>query len=151
MTIGTKIQILRHACNMTQKELAEKCDIAEITVKQYENDKFRPKPEQIEKLALALGVLPDEINTENFWRDSQRDIVFPMPNWLDTNISYQAIKKEKGKNREIAVKAVRKRNYQSDLLVDMIMLFLSMNPDGQGEAYKYIRDIADKENKYANR
>ncbi len=56
MSIGNNIKIARSAAGLTQKELAFKCDVAEITIRQYETDKREPKYETLERIAKALDV-----------------------------------------------------------------------------------------------
>ncbi len=55
MSIGNNIKIARAAAGLTQKELALKCDLAEITIRQYETGKREPRMTQIQKIATALG------------------------------------------------------------------------------------------------
>lgn len=50
-----KIRKLNH---LTQKELAEKVDVAEITIRKYENGERKPSIEMVEKLATTLKVTP---------------------------------------------------------------------------------------------
>lgn len=54
--IGENIRKFRKKANLTQKELAEKCGLAEITIRQYETGKRTPKTEILAKIADALGL-----------------------------------------------------------------------------------------------
>ncbi|MDE7131318.1 MAG: helix-turn-helix transcriptional regulator [Lachnospiraceae bacterium] len=54
MAIGEQIKILRKQHHLTQKQLAEKAGIAEITIRQYEAGKYNPKINALSKLCLAL-------------------------------------------------------------------------------------------------
>lgn len=56
MTLGKKIQILRQKKHWSQKELAEKLNIATGTLQQYELDKREPKLLMINKIAKILNV-----------------------------------------------------------------------------------------------
>ena len=56
MNIGNKIKDARKLAGLTQKELAKKCEVAEITIRQYETDKRQPRYEQLLKIADALGI-----------------------------------------------------------------------------------------------
>jgi transcriptional regulator with XRE-family HTH domain len=67
MNVGEKIRALRKSSNLTQKELAKKSGIAEITIRKYENQDRQPKIEQIEKIATALEVTPLEILGFDYW------------------------------------------------------------------------------------
>ena len=63
MAIGEQIKTLRKKIGYTQKQLAEKCGMAEITIRQYELNKREPRQETIEKIATALGVDPFSHNS----------------------------------------------------------------------------------------
>ena len=54
--VGENIKRFRKKANLTQKELAEKCGFAEITIRQYENGKRAPKIETMQKIATVLAV-----------------------------------------------------------------------------------------------
>ena len=56
MTIGDKIRIMRREQKLTQKQLAGKAGVAEISIRNYENGKRQPKIEQMRKIAFALGL-----------------------------------------------------------------------------------------------
>jgi transcriptional regulator with XRE-family HTH domain len=58
MSIGDNIQFYRKKKNLTQKELADKLNVAVGTIQQYELDKREPKFSMIQKLALALSTNP---------------------------------------------------------------------------------------------
>lgn len=54
--IGNRIQKYRKLRNMTQDELSKQSGIYLSTIKKYENGERNPKPEQLLKIAEALGV-----------------------------------------------------------------------------------------------
>jgi len=54
--IGEAIKRIRKSKRMTQKNLAEKTGIAEITIRQYEAGMYEPKYNNLKKIAEALGV-----------------------------------------------------------------------------------------------
>lgn len=56
MTIGENIKKSRLAAGLTQKELADKCGIADSAVRKYESGRVVPKLPMIKKLADALNV-----------------------------------------------------------------------------------------------
>jgi len=51
MSVGETIKQLRKEKGLTQKELASKIGVAEVTIRQYETSKRKPKFENAEKLA----------------------------------------------------------------------------------------------------
>ena len=70
MTIGEKIKKTRTDAKMTQKELAEKCGMADSAIRKYESGKITPKIGTLRKIAAALGVssfdlMPEELLDAN--------------------------------------------------------------------------------------
>lgn len=56
MTVGEKIKFFRTQLGITQKELAERCDVVESTIRNYELGKRYPDYNMLNSLAEALGV-----------------------------------------------------------------------------------------------
>ena len=56
MTTGERIRKYRKAAHLTQKELAKKVNLAEITIRQYEGNLYEPKQEAAKRIASVLGV-----------------------------------------------------------------------------------------------
>ena len=56
MTIGENIKKARLAAGLTQKELADKCGIADSAVRKYESGRVVPKLPMIKKIADALNI-----------------------------------------------------------------------------------------------
>lgn len=61
MTVGEKIKAARLNKGLTQAELAIKCDLATITIRQYENGNRTPRPDQLAKIAISLGIPISEL------------------------------------------------------------------------------------------
>lgn len=61
MTIGESIKEIRKKKGYTQKQLGKESGIAEITIRQYEAGKYKPKLENIRKIASVLGVYMNEL------------------------------------------------------------------------------------------
>jgi transcriptional regulator with XRE-family HTH domain len=57
-TIGKRIRFFREYRSMTQKQLGESAEILEATIRKYEIGQRNPKPDQIGKIAEALGITP---------------------------------------------------------------------------------------------
>ncbi len=62
-SIATKIKTFRKEQHMSQEDLAEKSGINVSTIKKYEIGYRNPKPEQLLKIASALGVSINEFLT----------------------------------------------------------------------------------------
>ena len=83
MTIGENIKKLRNEKKVTQKQLGKMTGIAEITIRQYEAGKYKPKLENIRKIASALGVYMNELivdwsqySAEDFGKDLEGSDTF---------------------------------------------------------------------------
>lgn len=74
-TLGQRIKKIRNMRGLTQKALALKAGISEITIQSYELEIRRPKPEQLNKIAMALDV----------------DIAFLMPCKIDSRMAFMAL------------------------------------------------------------
>ncbi len=57
--LGKRVKNLLESKNITQKELAEKCQTTEATISRNLNGIHAPKAEIIEKIASVLGVTTD--------------------------------------------------------------------------------------------
>ena len=75
MSIGKRIREYRKALSLTQKELAEQSGIAEITIRQYENEKRTPNAAKLKSIATALKTSPALLMGMDFSSfDSQIDV-----------------------------------------------------------------------------
>lgn len=59
--IGKNIKKIRKDRRLTQKQLAERCNLAEITIRQYEAGKYMPKIGSLQKTTNALHVPISEV------------------------------------------------------------------------------------------
>lgn len=76
MPTGELIKKIRKEKNMTQRQLGEKCGIADSNIRKYENGKQFPKWETLERIAQALGVdIFDLIEIEPEPTESERNII----------------------------------------------------------------------------
>ena len=72
MTIGELLKKARLDAGMTQKELAERCGMADSAIRKYESGKVIPKIDTRKRIATALNIttsdlmLPIELMEENF-------------------------------------------------------------------------------------
>lgn len=122
MTIGKTIRSIRKEKGITQKKLAELSGMAEITIRQYEADKYKPKIEQVEKLANALGVTAvDLMGIEYF----------------DATIDTGQIRKEID-----ALDAIESA-YGKDAL-QLMTDYLSLNEQGKRKASEYLTDLTEQ-------
>ena len=71
---GDRIRDARKAAGLTQEQLAQKCGVATITIRQYESGKRQPRLAQFRDIAAAtktpiqkLLAMPDELNVDRIW------------------------------------------------------------------------------------
>lgn len=71
---GERIRSARKASGLTQEQLAKKCGLATITIRQYESGKREPRLAQMKALAAATGVtiqkllgIPNWVDEKNIW------------------------------------------------------------------------------------
>lgn len=65
MSVGKNIRFYRKKNGITQKRLAEMTSLNEVTIRGYEAEKYKPKIENLQKIAEALCT-PLETLDENF-------------------------------------------------------------------------------------
>lgn len=65
MEIGSKIKALRQRSNLTQEELADRCELTKGYISQLENDLTSPSITTLEDIVAALGTTLVELFTDN--------------------------------------------------------------------------------------
>lgn len=76
METGDRIRALRTQLRMTQKQLAEKANVSEISIRQYEGKKRTPRLDQLAKISNALGVEVTElIEGDYYYIDTDKSMV----------------------------------------------------------------------------
>ena len=110
MTIGEMLKKARIDAGLTQKQLAEKCEMADSAIRKYESGRIVPKIKTITKIASALGMsTSDFISGDSYSEKSideriffaereivsriRRNIKFERYNNPDSKIDNQLIKK----------------------------------------------------------
>lgn len=78
MTVGELLKKTRLDAGMTQKELAEKCGMADSAIRKYESGKVVPKIGTLQKLADALGVSLSELYPREFIFNSKTQTFEPI-------------------------------------------------------------------------
>jgi len=61
MTVGQNIKRLRKEKGLTQKQLGDKCGLADSAIRRYELGGANPKIETLDKIASVLGTTTDEL------------------------------------------------------------------------------------------
>lgn len=65
MTIGEKIKYCRKQIGITQDKLADLTGIHPVSIRKYETNKMQPQPPQLKKIAAALGVSYNALNSSD--------------------------------------------------------------------------------------
>ncbi len=137
MAVGNKIKELRKKQKITQKQLAEMTGIAEITIRQYEANKYIPKIANLQKISSALN-----INIGEFLDTNQPLLEYYTEN--KASISNTLIKNDSGKtslNTQIRVHS--SQTTETPALNELLQNYFSMlNYDGKMEAIKRISELA---------
>ena len=79
MKLGEKIRDLRFSCNLTQEELADRCELTKGYISQLENDLTSPSIATLVDILSALGT-----NLKEFWNDDEDEkIVFKKAEFIE--------------------------------------------------------------------
>lgn len=135
MATGDKIKSFRKEQKITQRQLSEATGLAEITIRQYEANKYTPKIENLRKIASALGIHISEF-LEPGETISEHDPVSDMRDVLS--------KKEDGSvTRRISV-TTYVGSHPGHLNIDqqtLLRYFDSFNAKGKKEALKRLHEL----------
>ncbi len=69
---GEKIRLARNAAGLTQKQLAEKLDVKNTTISNWEKNISRPDPDDIEHLCWVLGIEPNDLFSIDTARENKK-------------------------------------------------------------------------------
>lgn len=86
MTIGEKIKKARTDAKMTQKELAEKCGMADSAIRKYESGKVTPKLDTIARIARAMGLYAGDLVDAGQWGQVQLGESEEMPSTAESKL-----------------------------------------------------------------
>ena len=79
MTIGNKIKNLRNLCQLTQEELADRCELTKGYISQLENDLTSPSISTLTDILAALGT-----NLHEFFKEEEEpQIVFTKDDYFE--------------------------------------------------------------------
>lgn len=86
-TYGDAIRNARKKAGLTQKELAQKTGLAEITIRQYENNKREPKIETLQKIENAVGDKIGNLIYDLLYNTNEVNIVEPKTDELREEVA----------------------------------------------------------------
>lgn len=134
MTIGEKIKTIRKAHRVTQKQLSSATGLAEITIRQYEANKYSPKADNLIKIAAALGV-----NIAEFLEPGQilREYDSVDDTWNTLSMD------EQGNIKQHVQTQVTFKTFQPNINQQTLLrCFDSLNEKGKKEALKRIEELS---------
>ena len=128
------LKLLRKQKGLTQKQLGERCNIAESTIRRYENGGLRPKLETIKRIAVALEVPYGDLLND---RDSKGFFMIDFSNGLEKEpisayISKEEIAAYKNGSKEFSDEWIKM--YNSFKKHNLNVLFDKLNEMGQEKA-----------------
>lgn len=126
MTIGENIRKYRKMQGLTQKELANLAELNEVTIRSYENGKYKPKLETLRKISKALGVYIGSFIED--WSQFTQDEIGE--DFLSYANSYDDFLK----------RIVRQQKHEEKLL---LTAYRKLNSDGQQEALKRVQELTE--------
>lgn len=120
--VGENIKRIRKEKKITQKQLAVSSGLSVTSIQYYECGKFKPKFEQVERIAEAMNVSPFEIMGAEYW---------------DMTENVQRIS-----NEAAALDSVG--SAYGEQSVQLLTDFLSLNEQGRQKAIDYITDLTEQ-------
>lgn len=141
MSIAENIKYLRKQKQMTQKNLAEKSGLAEITIRQYESGKYVPKMESVYKLRKALDCNIYEIlDKPAELLELNKSEYEKVNNLLYVQKDLPDNKKKEAAGKLRAESAITKKSKQE---TELLNLFYQLNELGRKKIIDYSKDLAD--------
>lgn len=126
MTIGENIRKYRKMQGLTQKQLANLAELNEVTIRSYENGKYKPKLETLRKISKALGVYIGSFIED--WSQFTQDEIGE--DFLSYANSYDDFLK----------RIERQQKHEEKLL---LTAYRKLNSDGQQEALKRVQELTE--------
>lgn len=160
MTVGENIKRIRKDKGLTQKQLGEKCEMAESTLRQYELGLRNPKIETLKKIAAGLEVPVEELLDLKSLEKKLPETIYLQDRILEKLSSEDEISQ---KDLSRYVKELNFLMNQEDLIDDKIhflreqtqlnkeysanrnkilSLFSALNSNGQQKIIDYAEDLA---------
>lgn len=136
MTIGDKIKDSRKKQKITQKKLAEMTGIAEITIRQYEANKYNPKIENLKKISSALNTnIGEFLNTNQSLQEYHTESNSSITNTLTTKDNDNVL-------LQTELHVYSSQTADISKLNDALQKYYSMlNLKGKNEAVKRISEL----------
>ena len=137
-TIGPAIKEARKKANLTQAQLAGKCDLATITIRQYENGSRAPDIDTIVKIANELG-----IPASTLIEGKTGNVTFDTPD--EFHRAWSVLGQQNTKTGEIKTTYYEDGSFANEVvrtnLQRVYSAFHKLNDDGQQEAAKRVEEL----------
>lgn len=140
MTIGERIRELRQQKGLTQKQLGDKCEMADSAIRRYESDRGNPTLDTLKRIAEALEVSTFSLldSTEYCEQSIINDLDKRFAHWVQKrfdspNEFYNALFSEK----------VQLALLRDDLDKRLIDAYGRLNSDGKVKAVERIEELTE--------
>lgn len=133
MSIGSNIKDKRTQKGFTQKELGDRCGMADSAIRRYESDRGNPTIKTLQRIAEALVVdwtelVPEEELGSNLWGGLAK-----AANYLTTSSEDNAL--EQADTAEVRKLSSTERT--------IISLFDELNESGQQKAIERVEELTE--------
>lgn len=131
MEMGERIRSIRKRKGLTQKEVAQRCGMADSAIRKYESGSVTPKFETMDKIAHALEVPVTALMGYDFQGigPNGEDVYVPPTQTIETNTGI--ISTKKGNNGKNA------------LVEHLLESFNSLNQKGQRIALERVDELTE--------
>lgn len=129
MPTGSKIKEIRKQKGLTQRQLGEKCNIAESTIRRYELGNLNPKIETLQKIADAL-----ETPLILFVEDDLLDAA----TWIDGYSEEELIDKKINELMNSAEMSEEEKGKKAKELMTQLEIVANYHFDNANRAYEYM-------------
>lgn len=134
MTTGQRIKAARKAAGMTQKELGEKIGVSYQGIAQWENDLRNPKFETLQRIADALNVKVESLDSRFFPSLDLYDFFGEGPSPETSHLPVFTMKDSNGEFIRVSMETAAG---------ELLYSFSSLNEIGQQEAVRRINELSE--------
>lgn len=142
MNYGPNIRAARKAAGLTQEQLAEKCGMATITIRQYELGKREPRMAQLDTIAAALNtnvlslMVSDKSELPIFFKKLDFSILSLIKDGYESDAAFY----EAFLGNKVAMAVIDSMSERQ-----LVKIFEKLNDSGRKKAVELIEELASKD------
>lgn len=148
MTLGESIKKIRIEKGYTQKQLGEKCGMADSAIRRYENGVAKPKISTLRRITDALGIHIYDLGpiTEFYAIEDIREDFNESGHKIKITISSKMPEhREEEKRNETITIFNELSSHGKEEVPKLLTAFSDLNSTGQTEAVKRIKELSSVE------